>query len=384
MITSLQLENLKCFDRLHLGLGQLTLLTGFNAAGKSTALQSLLLLSQSLRGRGRGQSLVLNGNLALLGSPAEVLNGGAKALTLGAANGDAALAWRFQIDEESRRSLILSELAVTDESGMQSLVTNPQELHGLELSRPNPGAAHLLQTIESTVFLSAARQVENEVFQVPTDAGQSRGDVGVIGQFAPWWLYQEGDLDIPVVRRCRAAAEGATLRQQVNAWCDELFPGAEVDAQPVPKTRLMRLVLRSGTTSEWTTPANIGFGISYAFPILLAGLWPEPKGPLVLDSPEAHLHPQGQSRIGGFLAQMASAGSQILVETHSDHLLNGVRIALRNGVIRPDQVIVYFFGNRPEARVTRLSVDKNGNVSDWPEGFFDQSEKDLSTLAGWS
>jgi predicted ATPase len=88
--------------------------------------------------------------------------------------------------------------------------------------------------------------------------------------------------------------------------------------------------------------------------------------------------------MGSFLAQMAAAGVQLLVETHSDHLLNGVRIALRDRLISPEQVAIYFFTGRDDARVVRLSVSRDGGISDWPEGFFDQSEKDLAKLAGWS
>jgi len=81
---------------------------------------------------------------------------------------------------------------------------------------------------------------------------------------------------------------------------------------------------------------------------------------------------------------MAAAGTQILVESHSDHVLNGIRIAVREGVIDPAKVAIYFFASRPDAQVTRLALDRNGTVSNWPEGFFDQSEKDLANLAGWA
>ena len=74
----------------------------------------------------------------------------------------------------------------------------------------------------------------------------------------------------------------------------------------------------------------------------------------------------------------------MLVETHSDHVLNGVRIAVRDGLIRADQTAIYFFTGNPDARVIRLSIDKNGTINDLPEGFFDQAERDLGNLAGWT
>ena len=383
MIRSLYLENLKCFETLRLELAPLTLLTGFNAAGKSTSLQTLLLLAQTLRSQRGTAELRLNGPLTNLGTPADILNSGSgqKGLALGVGDDELEIRWQFTLDEENRRSLKVRELEV---KGAGSTRLPASLLDGIAPA-PSLGAVFgLAQALERTVMLSTTRQTETEVFPIP-EGMVRRGDVGVMGQYAPWWLSSHDDKKKPVdpLRRHPALQEAATLRNQINAWMGGLFPGAEVNAFELPETNLMRLQLRSGLTA-WSSPANIGFGVSYAFPVLVAGM-AQGGHPLIIDSPEAHLHPHGQSQIGGFLAQMAAAGSQILVETHSDHFLNGVRLALRDGVIKPEDVAIYFFARKGGSpHVTRLSVDKHGTVSDWPEGFFDQSEKDLATLAGWT
>jgi predicted ATPase len=100
---------------------------------------------------------------------------------------------------------------------------------------------------------------------------------------------------------------------------------------------------------------------------------------LIVDSPEAHLHPAAQSALGGFLAAVAASGVQVIVETHSDHLLNGIRkaVAVRR-TIDPALVKIAFFGQDPEP--ARLSISERGSVSDWPAGFFDQLEADLGEL----
>ncbi len=383
MIQSLLIENLKCFESLRLDLAPLTLLTGFNAAGKSTTLQTLQLLAQTLRSQRGTTELRLNGSMASLGTPSDILNNssGAKRLKLGVENSDIQLVWEFELEEEIRRSLRVSKLAI---KGKQTEILTAKDLDGIEPRVESGAVKTLINGLKKTIFLSAARQVETDVFPVPLEMAERRGDVGVIGQFAAWWLYSEGDTPVAQSRCIGEPHDSTTLRHQINAWCEELFPGVELNALPVPKTSLMRLELRSGPTVDWSSPANIGYGVSYAFPVLVAGLCAIDDYPLILDSPEAHLHPKGQSRIGGFLAQMAAAGSQILVETHSDHLLNGVRLALKDGVIDPSDVAIYFFSPLSGSRVTRLSVDKNGTVSDWPPGFFDQSEMDLANLAGWT
>ena len=74
MISAIEISNFKCFSALRLSLGKLTMLTGFNASGKSTALQSILLLAQTLRKKERGADLWLNGSLLHLGNPGDVIN----------------------------------------------------------------------------------------------------------------------------------------------------------------------------------------------------------------------------------------------------------------------------------------------------------------------
>ena len=382
MIESLHLRNFKCFEALDLDLKPLTLLTGFNAAGKSTAIQTLLLLSQTLRRSHRGPSeLLLNGALVALGSPSDIVNNGGTRMELGVSNTEEAIRWRFAIGETNRRLLTTVD-AIHDAQGTSTHLS-ANSLDGLRPTTTAKLGWNFLDRVQDLVFLSAARQVETEVYPIPTDMNIARGDVGPIGQFAPWWLHEEGDGAVDAARCCGQNAPSSTLRQQINAWTSDLFPGAEVNVVPVPKTGLVRLELRSGRTSDWSRPANIGFGISYAFPILLTGLCAEVGRTLIFESPEAHLHPRGQSRIGNFLAQVAAAGVQTVVETHSDHVLNGVRLSLRSGLISPSDVAIYFFTGRPEAPVISLSADKHGSISDWPDGFFDQSEKDLANLAGW-
>jgi energy-coupling factor transporter ATP-binding protein EcfA2 len=345
VIGSLALKNLKCFDELSLDLAPLTVLTGFNAAGKSTSLQTLLLLCQSLRAEDWNRELRLNGALVSLGTPRDILNPNftEKGLSLGIGTTGADLSWNFGVVEsESRRALEASSLDVRF-AGSGWFGLGPEKLAGLVPKDPEPRITAAVRELERLVFLSALRQVETDVFPIPENLGESPGDVGCVGQFAAWWVHQEGDSPIQLERSLPSAAQSRTLRAQLNAWTGEIFPGAEINALPVPRTNLVRLEIRTGATSEYRRPANVGYGVSYAFPLLVAGLPGASDRPVIVDSPEAHLHPRGQSRIGAFLAQMAASGSQFLIETHSDHVLSGVRLAVRSGMIKPEQVALYFF-----------------------------------------
>jgi predicted ATPase len=81
------------------------------------------------------------------------------------------------------------------------------------------------------------------------------------------------------------------------------------------------------------------------------------------------------------LARGAAAGVQVIIETHSDHVLNGIRRAVRGGVMTSEEVSLLFFSNSSGgAQVSKLQINPSGGIDPWPEGFFDQMEKDLMEL----
>lgn len=389
MIAQVELRNFKCFRSLKLPLGRLTLLTGLNAAGKSTAIQSILLLAQTLRATERGSDLWLNGPLVQLGSPGDVITQSADSIEIGLGTDSVTCQWTFAaVEREDERVLRVSKIAIKDREAREYLVEG--RLRQLLPDDASEAALrNVLEGIRQTIFVSAIRQVQTEVFPAPEDPDPIHADVGAVGEFAPWWFHHYDDTEVPEGRRLQASGFPVTLRGQLNAWLQDLFPGAEANSQPVTRSRLMRLELRTAKTDEWRLPSNTGYGLSYAFPILVAGLCAGPDQLLIVDSPEAHLHPRGQSRIGRFLAQAAASGLQVLIETHSDHVLNSLRLAVRDGILTPSDSKVYFFDPRlrvdeTATPVESISIDPKGNLSKWPEGFFDQSEADLANLAGWS
>ncbi|MBF0583593.1 MAG: DUF3696 domain-containing protein [Magnetococcales bacterium] len=384
MIKCIHLASFKCFDALSLPLASLTLLTGFNASGKSTAIQGILLPAQGARAGSTSPRLSLNGPLVRLGTAGEVLHSdqGEMSLAVEDEQGNR-IGWTLRaVDRQS--SSIMTIARATIQAGGKT-TTHEQDLHELMLETGYPDDVRpLLRSVKEIVFISAVRSGTREIFPVFEPNHVIHADVGTEGEFAPWWFAQYSD-DTVHKERCHPKEQAPTLRKQLNAWLGELFPGAQADAQVISRTSWVRLLLRTSENGNWYRPANIGYGLTYVFPIILAGLLAKEGQVLVIDSPEAHLHPMGQSRMGYFLATMAAAGVQVLIETHSDHVLNGVRIAVKDRKIAPDRVALHFFQSpaNQSAQVTYLQIDGQGHVSGWPAGFFDQAEKDLANLAGW-
>ena len=389
MLSQIKLQNFKCFDALLLPLAPLTILTGFNAAGKSTVIQSLLLLAQSLRAGSRTAELPLNGPLVRLGTPGEVINSGSGDLVFGIDDNRIGIEWAMQAEDRSK-GIAMQIMTIRIKSKMGKKEYESESLKRLERLLPinvDKEVNQLVEGLRETVFLSAIRIGTADVFPAPDEPSPVHADVGVQGEFAPWW-FQKNDLVDIDKSRCHSSDNAQTLRRQFNAWASQLFPGAQANATPIEKTNLIRLELRIGDMGDFRRPSNIGYGLTYAFPVIVAGLLAKAGQILIIDSPEAHLHPLGQSQMGHFLAQVAAAGVQVLIETHSDHILNGIRLAVRDQTIVPDNVAVHFFNHKGQvekntARVFSPLIDKAGNLSEWPAGFFDQSEKDLARLAGW-
>ena len=382
-LDAIELQNFKCYEALDLPCAGLTVLTGYNAAGKSTALQALLLLTQALQVAASERELPLNGDLVSLGSEGDVLRHGAteQSFSLGVRAADERISWTFGSREvRSSRGLVpLRALEYRDGRGAGAAT-------GGKPTRIWPtrsgSKSTLAVTLRNAVYLGAARAVPLDYFPVPRTT-RPVGDVGAAGEFAPYWYLEAADEDVDVARR-RANEDGGTVRAQVDAWLGELFPGARASADRLSPDAPIRLSFSLSTTSPWERPANVGFGLSYAFPMLVALLTRETGSIFVVDSAEAHLHPRAQSAVGRLLGQMAGAGLQIFVETHSDHLLSGIRLAVKDGLLQPDDVALHFVGqDGVPGQVTTLAVDKNGAVSDWPAGFFDQAENDLAMLSGW-
>ena len=373
MISSLYIENFKCFGELRLPIQPLTLLTGFNSAGKSSFLQPLLLLAQAeAQRRGSRSSYSLNGPLVRLGTAGEVLPVSATEPT-----------FKFTVSIE--------QLAAT-----WTLVGSAGDRH-VDASVDFPAVdvmsheeheariAPFRHALLSLSYISAVREGLADSYPMPDSEHDDTPDVGTDGRFAAYWYNRFVDEEVPIGRR-HPSEEATSFRKQADAWFSSLFPAAQINVQHLAQIAAEGLRFRLSDVGDWRRPANVGYGFSYAFPILIALLTAREGQVVVIDSPEAHLHPRAQSEMGRMLAVFAAAGVRVVVETHSDHLLNGVRLAVKEGLLEAPKLAIHFFTGATIANhgVVSPVTDREGRLSDWPDGFFDQAEKDLAQLMGWS
>ncbi len=137
----------------------------------------------------------------------------------------------------------------------------------------------------------------------------------------------------------------------------------------------------NGNSKDLVSIADVGFGISQILPVIVALLTAEPGQLVYIEQPEIHLHPLAQTAMAQILADAANRGVKVVAETHSSLLLLGIQSLVAEGKLSPDKVKLHWFKRRPEDGVTEVSsadLDKAGAFGDWPEDF-SSAEMDADT-----
>lgn len=369
MLRQVGLTNFKCFDKIRLECAPLNLLCGLNGMGKSSVIQALLVLRQSFQtGRLQEGRLVLGGAFVDLGTGIDVLFEDAL---------DEEICFSFCVDQcpdEWFQSFTYSasgdQLAVSDSGiGIPDFFRNVPPLGG------------------RVIYVQADRMGPQKLYP-RSEMMAELGDFGLRGQLA-WNLLHARQRD--QMKSDDPRCEGLTryrLIDVVDHWLQDISPGVHLQTRSIPDADAITAGFTFDRERDVGTrryrATNVGFGLAYVMPVILALL--SERGSLCLiENPEAHLHPRGQTRLAELAGRAARAGVQVVVETHSDHFLDGIRIAVREGIItHTDASIHYFEREGGRTIVSSPVLDGDGRLSSWPVGFFDQHEENLSRLlAPW-
>lgn len=377
MIKRLDLETFKCFELMRLPLGPLTLLTGTNASGKSSVLQSLVLLHQTMLENEWSTRIMLNGSVTNLGTVTDVVDrvNGRDSFGIGLMDDDTSCRWVFTGDRRDM-SLPVSKMSIHNE-----VVDDLDTLRYLLPVNSGENELSLVGWVRDLTYITAEREGPREVYPLEDQHKISR--VRPQGENAVSVFYRS--VEERVADRLILEGVAPTVLHQVGARLNAFFPGCSINVQQVPNANAVTLGIRTSEATDYLRPIHIGFGIIQVLPIIVAALSIPQGNLLLIENPEVHLHPAGQARMGQFLAEVAHSGVQVIAETHSDHVLNGIRRAVRSGRFPSEGVVLHFFQARSvdEPQVISPTIDSSGNVDVWPDGFFDQFDKDMDYFAGW-
>ncbi|MFM2060584.1 MAG: hypothetical protein RLZZ507_254 [Cyanobacteriota bacterium] len=364
MLNSLTLKNFKPFEDQSFSLKPLTLLSGLNSTGKSSVLQSLLLLRQSYQqDLLYDVGLALNGDLVSIGTGQDALFKRAKedsiTLEIGM-NNDIKGTWIFDYDRQSDVIQISDFSIVDDKLYSSSLFTD--KFH----------------------YLKAERIAPRNYFEMSDFQVKRHNQIGSQGEFTAHFLAINEFKKIPHHQLSHPSLKSENLRNQVEAWLGEISPGTRIDIELHSAMDVVNLQYSYEDNNSYRS-TNVGFGITYTLPIIVAILSASSDTLILLENPEAHLHPRGQSKMGELIALAASCGIQIILETHSDHVLNGIRKAVKYKKLEADKVQINYFERylkkgQPTTEIITPRIYPDGGIDKWPDGFFDQAEKDLMEL----
>lgn len=364
MIKQIGIRNFKSIKKADVQVTNLNLLMGLNGMGKSSFIQTLMLLMQSDKLEER--ILDLNGILSQIGQGRDALYQFAEdenitfELTIG---NHPKFSWRFPYQKDKEK--------LTAEHGY----TNDQ-------------MQYFRNSTKRFQYIRAERIGPKDIYEASSVVVADKRQLGLLGEYAAYYINVFGQ-EYDVVEKLRhAKATPSNLLSQVNAWMKEISPGVSLNTKYVPEVNKVILDYQFDLLGDKTNsfrPKNVGFGISYVLPIVLSLLTAEEGKIIVIENPESHIHPRGQAELGRLIALAASIGAQLFVETHSDHILNGIRVAVKEKLVDRSNVnVMYFEKTTTEkeqfTRISQIKVDRNGTLSEYPKDFLDEWSNQISKL----
>jgi len=352
MITSLSLTNFKCYaEKTTFPLSNINLLTGINGKGKSSVLQALLLMKQSIERNPHTSQLFLSGDWVDLHSFQEMRNK--------YVDEDEVV---FEIEQGQGKVCFVYELTEASDKNGKANIKMTKYLDTLKEEKIKLNFTQLTSPL-----------IENEQF-FKNIHYVSAGRLNAENSYKEKELKPTGGLVL------KELTHNQELALEVNHTLQEIF---EEDIQIKVLDLNDPIVVRFVIDEREFLPSTVGFGYSYTLPIIISGLIAKENEILIIENPEAHLHPKAQSRLMKFLAKVAKKGVQIFIESHSDHILNALRICVKKEILEAKEVNVFFFANDKNSKSPKIfmpQIDKNGGISDWQEGFFDEWENSLMEL----
>ncbi|MEZ0454772.1 DUF3696 domain-containing protein [Sphingobacterium thalpophilum] len=378
MIKHIQIGNFKSHKETSLDLRNLTVLCGSNGVGKSSAIQALLLLRESYLSNSAFEYLDLKSNPINIGSAKDAI-------------------YQFAQKNEIVFSII------TDKNKLQYIFEAKDSELGKTVMYKPQAVIHVSDRETLAVenifdkncqFISAARLGPQPFYQKDDVVVDIYNQISVMEGRAEHFIhYLMVNQDKPVLKELlNPSTQAEDLFYQTSAWEKEISNGVNVVVEDLGNLGYELKYQFTTESKEGKTDIfksiNVGFGLSYVMPIIV-GILSAPMGALLLiENPEAHIHPNGQSKLAELICLAAQAGVQIIVETHSDHIINGILVQSKRfenegiGINRENVSVYHFARNEQEHKsvATKIPIEEGGKIKHTPQGFFDQFTIDRKFL----
>jgi predicted ATPase len=354
MLNKISINNFKCHENTKIELRPLTLLVGTNSSGKSSVIQALLLLIHNIT---NPKQSPLNGHLVSIGEFLDAKNfiNNAK---------------EFKINVESKKE----NLKLTFKSGDDS-----QDRTIIEKNENSLVIEEYLDYAKNNISYLSANRIGGQDLHDKNIDNQDR--FGINGEYAI--DYFEINKQRRLSKELLKDSTSETLDAQVNYWLNLIF-NHSISTASIQGTdkHIMEYLL---TINRHVRPKNIGSGVSYLISIIIICLSSKKDDLIIIENPEIHLHPKAQSILTDFFVFIANADRNLIIETHSDHIFNGVRVAINNKNIVTEKVSCNFFTLNKKSSLsehTLIQINEKGRVVNYQDLLFDQFDNDINSLIG--
>lgn len=373
MIDTIRVVALKSIKDLTVKCSKLNLFVGTNSSGKSTFLQALLLLTQQ----------ELNGKYISIGDFREVRNYYMPNDSI-----------RIEIIEKNKTKPAWIEFIEDKEKEAYNIRTSMDETFVFEIMEMDecidPEQTDFLVDEFGFHYLSCHRIGVNDIYAKNM---LNESDFGIDGEYALAYLLKNESEVVPDELVVKDIDVTNSLLEQVNYWLNYIV-GTTLLINDIKKTNYLQVKYNNNpanASSEalYCRPINVGSGISYLISIIISCLGAKSDSIIIIENPEIHLHPKAQSKLCDFIYFVSKAGRQLFVETHSDHIFNGLRVGVATGKISQEDISVNFFAmnERCETQCNPILFKEYGKIVGTNDrmdinDLFDQFEIDLNRMLG--
>lgn len=332
MINQLHIERFMDIENEMLAIKPLTVITGVNSAGKSAVIQSIL--SVLKRADANGGFLLKRFDFSFKSAVC-----------------------RYNAYDDYRVEL------ETDDGGCVLMVNAKNE--SLE-------SKNLTLGLEKNVYYLSANRKGYDTVELKADDYS----VGVQGEYLFGTLYKEKDNP---VKLDFATSDGSnTLGSLVDFWLKEILE-MKFNVNTVEINSNI-IVTYDADEVKGLNPNQLGTAVSYLSKVLIMCLNAKKGDLLMIENPEIHLHPKAQAKLGEFLTKIVNSGVQLMVETHSEHIINKIQYQIFSRNFDNEMLAIYYKENARD-KFEHVVIDANGRYSvDFPEGFFDASLDELMEI----
>lgn len=372
MIDKIRIVALKSIKDLTVTCKKLNLLVGVNSSGKSTFLQALLLSVQQ----------ELNGKYISIGDFREVRNYYMPNHPI-----------RIEVFQQNKTKPAWIEFSEDKENEKCNVRSYLNEMSVLEVfSDEDTDLEQSKLPLDELGFhyLSCHRMGVNDIYAKNM---LNESDFGIDGEYALAYLLKNESKPVSEELVVKKADVTNSLLEQVNYWLNYIV-GTTLYISDLKKTNYLQVKYNNNPANAasealYCRPVNVGSGISYLISIIISCMGAEKDSVIIIENPEIHLHPKAQSRLCDFLYFISETGRQLFVETHSDHIFNGLRVGVATGKVLQEDISINFFAmnEQYETQCNPIVIKEYGKIMGTNDDMdindlFDQFEIDLDKMLG--